>query len=155
MAPEPPLTTVRTLDELAELVRRHTSDTLFVRWSRGPAEDLADPRPERQTSRDALTGVVLPGLSANPLAVEPWWGDRSLRLWVARRLYDYQHLRDLRGPGVRAWVLAGTQTGRGPDNEPLVICHRPLAWIADSVLAEGEEAVARQASAEWGPLDRR
>lgn len=74
---------------------------------------------------------------------------------MARRLYDYQHLRDLRGPGVRPWVLAGTQTGRGPDNEPLVICRRPLAWIADSVLTEGEEAVARQASAEWGPLDRR
>lgn len=71
MAPEPPLPTVRTLDELAELVRRHTRDTLFVRWSRGPAEDLADPRPERQTSRDALTGVVLPGLSANPLAASP------------------------------------------------------------------------------------
>lgn len=155
MAPHLRLPTVSTLDELAELVRRHDRDALFVRWSRGPGEDLADPRPEKQTSRDALTGVVLPGLSANPLAVEPWWGDRSLRLWVARRLYDYEHLRDLHGPGVRPWVLDGRQTGRGPDNEPLVVCRRPLAWIADAVLAEGEEVVARQHSAEWGPLDRR
>ena len=35
---------------------------------------------------------ALPGLSASPLAVEPWWGDRPLGLWIARRLYDYSHL---------------------------------------------------------------
>lgn len=155
MEHEPRLRTVRTLDELADLVERGAGGELFVRWSTGPQDDLADPRPEKQTSRDALSGVLLPGLSANPLAVEPWWGDRSLRLWVARRLYDYQHLRDARGPTVRPWILVGRQTGRGPDNEPLVICRRPVAWIADGVLAEAEKAVTEQASNEWGPLDRR
>jgi hypothetical protein len=103
----------------------------------------------------SATGVVLPGLSANPLHVEPWWGDRSVRLWVARRLYDYRHLRDQRGPGVRPWVLIGRQIGRGPDNEPLVVCRRPVAWISDEALAECERAVQGQASDEWGPLDRR
>jgi hypothetical protein len=148
--------TITRLADLADLVEQRADDgALFVRWSRGPDDDLVGSSPQEQTSRDALTGVVLPGLSANPLAVEPWWGDRSLRLWVARRLYDYQHLRDLRGPGVRPWVLVGRQTGRGPDNEPLVVCRRPVAWIADTVLAEGEQAVADQQSAEWGPLDRR
>jgi hypothetical protein len=150
------LPTIPRLAYLADVVERGVHDgALFVRWSHGPEEDLVGRRPETQTSRDALTGVMLPGLSANALAVEPWWGERSLRLWVARRLYDYQHLRDLRGPGVRPWVLVGQQTGRGPDNEPLVICRRPVAWIADAVLAEAQEAVARQASTEWGPLDRR
>jgi hypothetical protein len=33
--------------------------------------------------KDALTGVRLPGLSANPLAVEDWWAPRPLRVWVA------------------------------------------------------------------------
>jgi hypothetical protein len=99
--------------------------------------------------------VPLPGLSANPLAVEPWWGDRSLRLWVARRLYDYRHLRYLRGPDVRPWVLVGSQCGRGPDNEPLVRVRRPVAWIADAALVEAEHLVEAQNSAEWGPLDRR
>ncbi len=149
------LPTIRTLDELADLVERGAGGELFVRWSHGPQDDLADPRREKQTSRDALTGVLLPGLSANPLAVERWWGDRSLRLWVARRLYDYQHLRKVRGRTVRPWVLVGHQTGRGPDNEPLVTCRRPVAWIAGGVLAEAEKAVDEQASDEWGPLDRR
>jgi hypothetical protein len=102
-----------------------------------------------------LAGVPLPGLSANPLRVEPWWGDRSLRLWLARRLYDYRHLRDLRGPGVRPWVLAAAECGRGPDNEPLVVDIQPLAWIDDTVLEECEKDVAAQHSDEWGPLDRR
>jgi hypothetical protein len=53
--------TVETLEELTELAQRHAG--LFVRWSRGPAADVAG------TSSDDLTGVRLPGLSASPLAV--------------------------------------------------------------------------------------
>ena len=150
------LPTIGTLDELSELVQRHPhADALFVRWSHGPGDDLASGQAGRQASRDALTGVALPGLSANPLRVEPWWGDRPIRLWVARRLYDYRHLRDQHGPGVRPWVLVGQQIGRGPDNEPLVTCRRPIAWISEDALAECERAVEQQAATDWGPLDRR
>lgn len=150
------LPTIRTLDELAELIRHHpNADALFVRWSHGPGEDLAAGQAKRQASRDALTGVVLPGLSANPLRVEPWWGSRPIRLWVARRLYDYRHLRDQHGPGVRPWILVGRPIGRGPDNEPLVECRRPVAWISEDALVECERVVGEQASADWGPLDRR
>jgi hypothetical protein len=56
------MSAVETLDELTELVRRCPG--LFVRWSRGPAADAAG------ASSDDLTGEPLPGLSANPLAVE-------------------------------------------------------------------------------------
>jgi hypothetical protein len=136
------------LSGLVDLVSG-TDGELYVRWSRGPRMDAGT------SSQDGLTGVPLPGLSANSLRVEPWWGDRSLRLWLARRLYDYRHLRELRGPGVRPWVLTGTECGRGPDNEPLVTDVRPLAWIDDAVLVECEKEVAAQQSAEWGPLDRR
>ncbi|WP_211588719.1 DUF6098 family protein [Allorhizocola rhizosphaerae] len=142
--------TITDLDELARLVRDVRDEELYVRWSKGPARDLA----HTQSSRDELTGVRLPGLSANPLAVEPWWGERPLRLWVARRLYDYRHLPKRRGPQTRPWVLAGTEIGRGPDNEPLVICRRPIAWIADGVLAEADKLVDSQAVRNWGPLDR-
>lgn len=69
---------VQTLGELTELARRHPR--MFVRWSRGPVADAAG------RSSDDPTGEPLPGLSANPLAVEPWWGGRPLRLWIARRL---------------------------------------------------------------------
>ncbi|MGN9804839.1 DUF6098 family protein [Micromonospora sp. L32] len=145
---------VDDLDQLVTLVQKAADESLYVRWSRGPQADLTDERQASQSSRDALTGTELPGLSANPLAVESWWGDRSLRLWIARRLYDYCHLRDLRGPGVRPWVLLGEQIGRGPDNEPLVICQRPLAWVSEAALSQAHRAVEEQASHEWGPLHR-
>src|SRR5882757_6557276 len=97
------------------------------RWSTGPADDLGHDR-----------------LSATPLRIEPWWGSRSPRLWLARRLFDYRHLKEQRGPGVRPWVLVGEEVGRGPDNEPLVACRQPVAWIEDAVLAECAQVVIRQ-----------
>jgi hypothetical protein len=98
---------LRTLDEVTEAVAE--GDDLYVRWSRGPGVDL-DRRP---VSTDDLSGAALPGLSASPLAKEDWWGDRPLRGWVARRLYDYSHLRHEKGPGVRPWLLRGRENGRG------------------------------------------
>lgn len=146
---------VDDLDQLVDLLRRTgPEEELYIRWSRGPDADLSGGYGTEHSSKDALTGIDLPGLSANPLAVEPWWGGRPLRLWVARRLYDYCHLRELRGPGVRPWVLVGEQLGRGPDNEPLVRCHRPVAWVSERALHEADRAVEAQASAEWGPLHR-
>ncbi|CAM02309.1 hypothetical protein A8924_3424 [Saccharopolyspora erythraea NRRL 2338] len=138
------------LDHLAEAVRGHDAGRgLYLRWSRGPAFD-AD-----TTSRDALTGVALPGLSANPLQVESWWGERSLRLWVARRLYDYKHLRERQpGQGVRAWLLAGREVARGPDNEPLVTQERAIAFVAEEALREARRLVTEQHD-QWGSLDRR
>ncbi|WP_329063620.1 DUF6098 family protein [Amycolatopsis sp. NBC_01480] len=148
------LPTVADLDELTRFYRSDGGDDLYVRWSRGPGVDLA-PELAAQASRDGLTGVELPGLSANSLRCEPWWRGRSTRLWLARRLYDYQHLRALRGPGVRPWLLRGREVARGPDNEPLVACDEPLAWVADEVLREARELVDAQGSPEWGPMDRR
>jgi hypothetical protein len=145
------LPTVKDLAELARLFEEEGDDGLYVRWSRGPETDLR----HQGSSRDGLTGIALPGLSANSLRREPWWGDRSVRLWLARRLYDYEHLRDLRGPDVRPWVLRGREIARGPDNEPLVVAVEPLAWVADEVLAEARRLVDEQGSGEWGPMDRR
>jgi hypothetical protein len=137
--------TVTTLDELTELSLNCPG--LYVRWSRGPETD-AEGR-----SSDDLTSVPMPGLSANPLAVEPWWGDRSPRLWIARRLHDYSHLKHEKGPGVRPWVLQGREVGRGPDNEPLVRCDRPVAWVAEEIMTEAERVVTEQ-NQDWGPLRR-
>jgi hypothetical protein len=137
--------TMRTLDELTEQARRHPG--MFVRWSRGPVADA----PGR--SLDDFTGEPLPGLSANPLAVEPWWDDRPLRVWIARRLFDYSHLKHEKGPGVRPWVLEGREVARGPDNEPLVNCDRAVAWIDDRVISEAEQVVDEY-NERWGPLRR-
>ena len=139
------LPTIDTIDELAELVDDRTD--LYLRWSKGPERD------RERRSRDALTGVELPGLSANALAVESWWGDRSRRVWVARRLYDYQHLQDRQGSRTRPWVLAGRECGRGPDNEPLVEDVTPIAWIAPEVAEEAREVI-EHLNDDWGSLDR-
>ncbi|MGW0535002.1 DUF6098 family protein [Streptomyces sp. NPDC003032] len=144
------LPVLRTLRELAHLVERHRS--LYVRWSRGPGTDLGNGR-TRTMSRDDLTGVDMSGLSANPLDIEPWWQDRPIELWVARRLHDYSHLPREKGDGVRPWVLLGHENGRGPDNEPLVKDVEPMAWIDARMIDEAREKVAREAG-EWGPLRR-
>lgn len=140
------LPTIGSLDELARLVEGN--DRLFVRWSNTPESDM-----RRQRSQDELTKTELPGLSTNSLAVEDWWGERPIRLWVARRLYDYLHLRHRRDGCVRPWIVEGEQVGRGPDNEPLVDGERPVAWVGEAVV---EEAVRLLESSpgEWGPLDR-
>ncbi|WP_055489399.1 DUF6098 family protein [Streptomyces sp. TP-A0356] len=140
------LPVLRSLGELGALVERHRD--LYVRWSHGPAADLA-----AVGSRDDLTGVRMPGLSANPLGVEPWWEDRPVELWVARRLHDYSHLPQEKGAGVRPWVLRGRVQGRGPDNEPLVRDVEPVGWIDERVIAEAQAAVDRQTGT-WGPLRR-
>ncbi|MFE9397125.1 DUF6098 family protein [Streptomyces flavidovirens] len=140
------LPVLRTLDDLTVLVERH--DHLYVRWSRGPAADL-----ESVSSRDDLTGVPMPGLSANSLDVEPWWEDRPVKVWVARRLHDYSHLPREKGPDVHPWALRGLETGRGPDNEPLVGDVEPVGWIDVRVIEEAADEVARQEGV-WGSLRR-
>ncbi|MER7722751.1 DUF6098 family protein [Streptomyces sp. NPDC096323] len=135
-----------TLRDLARLVEQR--EGLYVRWSSGPEADLG-----KVMSRDDLTGVDMPGLSANPLYVEPWWEGRPVELWVARRLHDYSHLPREKGPGVRPWVLVGQEDGRGPDNEPLVGHVEPMAWIDEGMISEAREKVEREAGA-WGPLRR-
>lgn len=137
--------TMATLDEVTKVAAGHPR--LFVRWSRGPDADAAG------RSSDDLTGVPLPGLSATPLAVEPWWDGRPLRLWIARRLYDYSHLEHEKGPGVRPWLLEGRERGRGPDNEPLIVCDRPIAWLDAQVIDEAARVVDEQ-NDQWGPLWR-
>src|SRR3954453_17431699 len=148
------LPTIDTLDELADLVEKPPPDgELFLRWSQGPQVDLSA---DEGCSRDSLTGVSLPGLSANPLRVEPWWGDRSRRLWAARRLYDYGHLHKAEA---RPWVLVGDPAGPGglagapaapgPANEPLVRRARPVAWVAEKVFDEARELVEQQPATSW------
>ncbi|WP_369204455.1 DUF6098 family protein [Streptomyces sp. PU-14G] len=135
-----------SLDALSDLVTQRGQ--LFVRWSRGPAVDL-----QRGSSMDDLTGAAMPGLSASPLDVEEWWAGRPVRVWVARRLYDYSHLPRVRDARTRPWVLTGEELGRGPDNEPLVRHVCPLGWIAGQVIAEANDIVTRQPG-RWGPIRR-
>lgn len=120
-----------TLDAVCALVESEPAGTLFVRYSEGPAADRSE------HSRDYESGLALPGLSANPLSPERWW-TRPLRDWIARRLCNYAHLADA-DPARIAWVLTGCVVARGPDDEPLVADHRPVATLAAAVVAEARD----------------
>lgn len=124
------MSTFSSLHDVAALVAARRG--LYVRWSLGPEQDLAE-----MSSTDGLTGVALPGLSASPLDIEDWWGDRPTHVWVARRLYDYSHLPRVRDPRTCPWVLAATETSGGPDDEPLVTDVQPLGWISPQVDRRG------------------
>ncbi len=137
--------TVGSVEELARLVGDRRD--LYLRWSRGPEADAG------HRSRDALTGVELPGLSVNALAVEPWWGARSREVWVARRLYDYQHLQHRGGRRRSAWVFTGRECGRGPDNEPLIDQAEPVARVDRAVVDEARQIIETLAD-DWGSLAR-
>jgi hypothetical protein len=140
---------VATLDELVRLCTEWAEPTgLYVRWTPDCRCDL-----DEQASTDELTGVPLPGLSANGLAVESWWGDRPLDVWIARRLHDYRHLVERRGAGTRPWVLTGREVGRGPDNEPLLSQCHVVAEVDFAVIDEAVELVESM-PADWGSLRR-
>jgi hypothetical protein len=72
---------------------------------------------------------------------------------MARRLYDYRHLRSKRGPGVRPWVIAGDVVGRGPDNEPLVRCREIIACLDDAITQSATRLIEELPS-DWGSLER-
>lgn len=140
---------IKSLEQLAELVTGWDGEhELYVRWTKDVDRDA-----HAETSRDELTGLELPGLSVNSLRVEPWWGDRSSRTWVARRLYDYRHLPETRGPDTRPWVVTGEEIGRGPDNEPLICECEPVAAVALGVIEEAQDVVLELGDG-WGSLRR-
>ncbi len=119
--------TVHTLAELAELVR--TGAAPYLRYSPGPESDAEHP------STDHESGIVMPGVSVNPLEAPRWWA-RPLEDWLARRVCQY--LREL-DEGARPWLLTGRRVDFGPDNEPLLVDITPVAWLAPELLDEARD----------------
>jgi hypothetical protein len=133
---------IGSLRQLAQVVDRR--GTLYVRYSEGPAAD-------GDGSVDTESGLTLPGLSVNPLHAEDWW-TRPFEDWLARQVCQYRELSE-KNPCRFAWVLTGTEVGRGPDCEPLLREVVPIARLEDRLL---EEAVGRYTSrfqAGKGPED--
>lgn len=119
--------TLTRLDDLTALVDR--TSVLYLRYSPGPVADAEHP------SRDHESGLMMPGLSVNPLTAPKWWTLPPAD-WVARSVCQY--LRELE-EGARPWVLTGRQVDVGPDNEPLLVDVEPVAWLSDDLLAEARE----------------
>lgn len=121
------LPTLNRLHELTLLVRRRAG--VHLRYSPGPEADTA------HASTDHESGLVMPGLSANPLGPPAWW-TLPVEDWVARRVCQY--MRELY-EGARPWVLTGREVDFGPDNEPLLVNVQPIAWLSDELVAEAHQ----------------
>lgn len=113
-----------SLEEIEQLLAAHPS--AWLRYSEGHEFDA------EQVSVDYESGLTMPGLSVMPLTPPHWW-TRPARDWVARQISKYLHLVE-ENPERRAWILSGTPTGRGPDQEPLVVDARPIAELAAPAL---------------------
>ena len=103
--------------------------TVYLRYSPGPVADADHP------STDHESGLVMPGLSANPLTPPGWW-TLPLGDWLARRICQY--LREL-AENARPWILTGQVVDFGPDNEPLLDAIEPIAWLSGSLLREARQ----------------
>jgi hypothetical protein len=131
-----------SLAQLADTVHRYGK--LYVRYSEGPASD-------RDGSVDTESGLTLPGLSVNPLHAQAWW-TRPFEDWLARQVCQYRELSE-KNPDRFAWVLSGTETGRGPDNEPLLRAVVPIARLEDQLLDEAARRYESRFHAGHGPED--
>ncbi|GAA4420386.1 DUF6098 family protein [Actinokineospora soli] len=116
-----------TLGELVELCL--SGPELYLRYSPGPEADALHP------STDHESGLLMPGVSANPLTPPPWW-TLPADDWIARRVCQY--LRETE-EGARPWVLHGRVVDHGPDNEPLLVDIIPVAWLDRRLLAESHD----------------
>jgi hypothetical protein len=116
--------TLVRLDDLVELLGMDIP--LYLRYSPGPEADALHP------STDHESGLPMPGHSAVPLRPPGWW-TRPTADWVARRVCQY--LREIH-EGARPWVLTGEVADIGPDNEPLLVAVRPVAWLSADLVAE-------------------
>ena len=131
-----------SLDELAAAVQRY--GRAYVRYSEGPTGD-------RDASVDTESGLTLPGLSVNPLHSEPWW-TRPFEDWLARQVCQYRELQE-KNPDRFAWVLCGTEVGRGPDCEPLLREVIPIARLDGVLLDEAVSRYETRFRAGHGPED--
>jgi hypothetical protein len=116
--------TLTDLDELAELLELGLP--VYLRYSPGPEADAEHP------SVDHESGLPMPGHSANPLGPPGWW-TRPVADWLARRVCQYLRRHH---DGTRPWVLTGEVVDFGPDNEPLLVEVRPIAWLSDELVEQ-------------------
>lgn len=119
------------LTNLAELVDllSATDGEVYLRYSPGPVADAAHP------SKDHESGLLMPGLSVNPLRPPAWW-TLPVEDWLARRVCQY--LREL-AEDARPWVLTGRPVDLGPDNEPLLNDVVPIAWVSSELVTEAHQ----------------
>ncbi|MFL6122080.1 DUF6098 family protein [Actinophytocola sp.] len=121
------LPTLHRLDELTYLLEHDLR--VYLRYSPGPEADAGHP------SKDHESGLLMPGVSANPLWPPHWW-TRPPADWVARKVCQY--LRELH-EGARPWVLTGREIDFGPDNEPLLVDLEPIAWLSADLVREAQQ----------------
>ena len=124
------------LDSVVAMVEQHPG--LFLRYSKGPAADV------ETVSRDYEADVDLPGLSVTTITPEAWW-PLPTEEWVARRLCKYNGLGQ--ESGRFPWLLSGRRVATGPDHEPIVELHQPIAIVGDEAIRQARQRYRRRFAA--------
>jgi hypothetical protein len=116
------------LDDLVDLLVLDIP--LYLRCSPGPEADAGHPSVDRES------GLRLSGHSAVPLCPPDWW-TLPVEDWLARRLC--QCLWQAPIGAARPWVLTGEVVDYGPDDEPLLVYVKPIAWLTGELIEEARE----------------
>lgn len=125
------------LDSVVAMVAQHPDP--FLRYSKGPAADA------ETVSRDYEADVgVGGGLSVTTIAPEAWW-PLPTEDWVARRLFKYDELGQ--ESGRFPWLLSGRRVATGPDHEPIVELHHPVAIVGDEAIRQARQRYRRRFAA--------
>lgn len=118
---------MKTLTTLAQIVAivEQSPRPLYVRWSSNARGDV-----RRGYSFNHQTGQREAGLSVNPLQSDVFSGPA----YIAQQIAEYGYLST--GTDARPYLVTGEETGRGSDNEPLIIGVELVAAVAPVVIEE-------------------
>jgi len=114
---------LNTIGALKKFINEN-NESLFVRWSRGPAMDK-----KQGNSRDYLNGAVHNGLSSVEIKKE-WTTDDE---WLARRINEYVFLR-MKDNLIGCWIYKGEKVGEDSDGYDLIDNVEPVAKITNKLV---------------------
>ena len=114
---------IGTIETLKSLIS-NSSETLYVRWSRGFSMDN-----KQGNSRDYANGGSHSGLSA--VEIDPDWVEDEKRL--ARRITEYNFLR-MKDPKIGAHIYSGVEVGKDSDGYELIVGIKPVATLTGALV---------------------
>jgi len=116
--------TIKTISNLKKIITE-SQDTLFVRFSRGPAKDM-----KQKNSRDYLNGGIHEGLSS--VQIEKDWVLEDN--WLARRITEYNFLK-MKDNLIGCWIYTGKRIGEDSDGYDLITNINCIAKVHNQLVS--------------------
>lgn len=119
---------MKTISKISEIIELSQSQTIYIRWSRGPQMDKNHGR-----SLDQVTHQYHNGLSAQNVHAD------NPKL-LAQMLTEYQFLRR-KDRKIYCWIFTGVRNGTDSDGCPTIDAETivPLAKVSDDLVEKCHE----------------